>query len=112
MNNNTVKSVWQRCSFTLCTFLVAEDVSLTGGAATQRIRLIDEEEQVHCVHLLYPQVHSTCKQTGPQHVQTNRSAVHANKKAHSTCKRSTARINHTTHKIYFVHLNPMEMLAL
>lgn len=27
-------------------FVVAEDVSLTGGAAIQRIRLIDEEEQV------------------------------------------------------------------
>lgn len=29
--------------------VVAEDVSLTGGAASQRIRLIDEEEQV-CLH--------------------------------------------------------------
>ena len=31
---------------TLLIFVVAEDVSLTGGAAIQRIRLIDEEEQV------------------------------------------------------------------
>ena len=30
----------------LLIFVVAEDVSLTGGAAIQRIRLIDEEEQV------------------------------------------------------------------
>lgn len=27
-------------------FVVAEDVSLTGGAAIQRIRLLDEDEQV------------------------------------------------------------------
>jgi len=32
-------------------FVVAEDVSLTGGSASQRIRLIDEEEQV-CLHCL------------------------------------------------------------
>lgn len=32
--------------FFLLIFVVAEDVSLTGGAAIQRIRLIDEEEQV------------------------------------------------------------------
>ena len=30
----------------LCVVVVAEDVSLTGGGAVQRIRLIDEEEQV------------------------------------------------------------------
>ena len=30
----------------LCVVIVAEDVSLTGGGAVQRIRLIDEEEQV------------------------------------------------------------------
>ena len=35
----------------LSVFLVAEDVSLTGGAASQRVRLIDEEEQV-CLHCL------------------------------------------------------------
>ena len=34
------------CHFFLLIFVVAEDVSLTGGAAIQRIRLIDEEEQV------------------------------------------------------------------
>ena len=34
------------CHFFLLLFVVAEDVSLTGGAAIQRIRLIDEEEQV------------------------------------------------------------------
>ena len=33
-------------NFFLLIFVVAEDVSLTGGAAIQRIRLIDEEEQV------------------------------------------------------------------
>ena len=32
--------------FFLLIFVVAEDVSLTGGAAIQRIRLIDEEDQV------------------------------------------------------------------
>jgi len=39
------------CFFFLLVFVVAEDVSLTGGAASQRIRLIDEEEQV-CLHCL------------------------------------------------------------
>ena len=37
------------CSCRKVFFIVAEDVSLTGGAATQRIRLIDEEEQVNCM---------------------------------------------------------------
>ena len=38
--------LWLHFPFFLLIFVVAEDVSLTGGAAIQRIRLIDEEEQV------------------------------------------------------------------
>ena len=38
--------LWLHLPFFLLIFVVAEDVSLTGGAAIQRIRLIDEEEQV------------------------------------------------------------------
>lgn len=41
----------------LSPFIVAEDVSLTGGAAAQRIRLIDEEEQVCYLKMLQSLLH-------------------------------------------------------
>ena len=42
----SVHSTFKILHFLFCCVPVAEDVSLAGGSAVQRIRLIDEEEQV------------------------------------------------------------------
>lgn len=52
------------CHFFLLIFVVAEDVSLTGGAAIQRIRLIDEEEQVWPNIITFSVVNSSGPESG------------------------------------------------
>ena len=54
-SNGSLSTLYEDCEVDFdffSVFVVAEDVSLTGGAASQRIRLIDEEEQV-CLQALF-----------------------------------------------------------
>ena len=55
LSNGSLSTLYEDCEvdfYFFFDFVVAEDVSLTGGAASQRIRLIDEEEQV-CLQALF-----------------------------------------------------------